>query len=103
MTAQFSHARGANRLGVEIPQNCNVTGFIFEGGVCKGVGITHRAIRTGRTAAVLDASLLGRIDVMGPDAAFFVYDTTISPLILAAILYDPMLREDGVCALPLRH
>lgn len=34
---------------MDIIQNCEVTGFIVEYGVCKGVETTHGAIRAGRT------------------------------------------------------
>jgi len=33
----WGYARAADRHGVDIIQNCEVTGFIAEGGVCKGV------------------------------------------------------------------
>ena len=35
----WGYARGADRRGVDIIQNCEVTGFIIEDGVCKGVRV----------------------------------------------------------------
>ena len=37
-----------NSRGVDIIQHCEVTGFIMEGGVCKGVETTCGPIRVGK-------------------------------------------------------
>ncbi|WP_299606145.1 sarcosine oxidase subunit beta family protein [uncultured Tateyamaria sp.] len=44
----WGYARAADRLGVDIIQNCEVTGFLIEGGTCKGVETTQGVIRAGR-------------------------------------------------------
>ncbi len=44
----WGYARAADRLGVEIVQNCEVTGFIVEGGTCKGVETSLGPVRAGR-------------------------------------------------------
>ena len=46
-------ARAADKLGVDIIQNCEVTGFLMEGGVCKGVETSHGPIRAGRVGAAV--------------------------------------------------
>jgi sarcosine oxidase subunit alpha len=51
------------------------------------------------SVGVLDASPLGKIEVMGPDAApflDFIYYNTISTLAPCRIRYGLMLREDGI-------
>jgi sarcosine oxidase subunit beta len=45
----WGYARAADGLGVDIIQNCEVTGFILEAGTCKGVETTQGPIRAGRT------------------------------------------------------
>ncbi|MCA8867221.1 MAG: sarcosine oxidase subunit beta family protein [Rhodobacteraceae bacterium] len=37
----WGYARGADRLGVDIIQNCEVTGFRIKGGICSGVETTR--------------------------------------------------------------
>ena len=44
----WGYARAADRLGVDIIQNCAVTDFIVENGVCTGVETSRGAIRAGR-------------------------------------------------------
>ncbi len=44
----WGFARAAWRNGVDIIQNCEVTGFVMEGGVCKGVETTAGEIRADR-------------------------------------------------------
>ncbi|MGD0184607.1 MAG: sarcosine oxidase subunit beta family protein [Roseiarcus sp.] len=41
----WGYARAASRLGVDIVQNCEVVGFIVEGGRCRGVETSLGAIR----------------------------------------------------------
>lgn len=45
----WGYARAASRLGVDIIQNCEVLGFIVEGGRCRGVETSLGAIRAERT------------------------------------------------------
>ncbi|MGV3550759.1 sarcosine oxidase subunit beta family protein [Rhizobium sp.] len=42
----WGYARGADRLGVDIIQNCEVTDFIIEGGRCRGVKTSKGEIRS---------------------------------------------------------
>lgn len=44
----WGYARAADRLGVDIIQNCEVIGFLTEGGICKGVETTQGVIRAGK-------------------------------------------------------
>lgn len=41
----WGYARAADRRGVDIVQNCEVTGFLIEGGACRGVETTRGPIR----------------------------------------------------------
>ena len=52
----WGFARGADRLGVDIIQQCEVNGFILEGGVCKGVTTSKGAVRADRTAVCVAGS-----------------------------------------------
>ncbi len=47
----WGYARGADRCGVDIIQNCEVTGFIMENGVCKGVETSKGQIRANKIAS----------------------------------------------------
>ena len=44
----WAYARGASRLGVDIIQNCEVDGFIIEGGQVRGVETSRGTIRADR-------------------------------------------------------
>jgi len=46
----WGYARGADMRGVDLIQNCEVTGFLLENGVCKGVETSRGTIRAARTA-----------------------------------------------------
>jgi sarcosine oxidase subunit beta len=48
----WGYARGADRRGVDIIQNCEVTGIDIEGGVVRGVQTTRGAIRAKKVAIV---------------------------------------------------
>ncbi|MCY4100505.1 MAG: FAD-dependent oxidoreductase, partial [Rhodobacteraceae bacterium] len=41
----WGYARGADRLGVDIIQNCEVTGFDIQNGICRGVETTKGSIK----------------------------------------------------------
>ncbi len=56
----WGYARGADMRGVDIIQNCEVTGFDIQGGVCRGVETTRGAIRA-RKVAVCVAGSSGRV------------------------------------------
>ncbi len=48
----WGYARGASERGVDLIQNCEVTGIDIEGGVVKGVQTTRGAIRARKVAMV---------------------------------------------------
>ena len=53
----WGYARGADSRGVDIVENCEVTGFLVEGGACVGVATTRGDIRAGKVGvAVAGAS-----------------------------------------------
>ena len=56
----WGYARGADSRGVDILQNCEVTGFQMDGGVCKGVETSRGAIRA-KKVAVCVAGSSGRV------------------------------------------
>ncbi|WP_425406633.1 sarcosine oxidase subunit beta family protein [Hwanghaeella sp.] len=56
----WGYARGADRRGVDIIQNCEVTGFKIENGICKGVETTKGPI-AGKKIAVCVAGSSGRV------------------------------------------
>ena len=56
----WGYARGADTRGVDIIQNCEVTGFDIENGKCRGVETTRGAIRA-RKVAVCVAGSSGRV------------------------------------------
>ena len=56
----WGYARGADSRGVDIIQNCEVTGIDIENGVCRGVQTTRGAIRA-RKVAMCVAGSSGRV------------------------------------------
>ena len=52
----WGYARGADSRGVDIIQNCEVTGFQIEGGVCTGVETTRGPIRANKIASCVAGS-----------------------------------------------
>ena len=48
----WGYARGADQRGVDLVQNCEVTGFDIEGGVIKGVQTTRGAVKAKKVAIV---------------------------------------------------
>ena len=56
----WGYARGADRKGVDIIQNCEVTGFLIENGVCHGVETTRGTIRA-KKVGVAVAGSTGRV------------------------------------------
>lgn len=59
----WGYARGADLKGVDIIQNCEVTGFRIENGTCRGVETTRGPIRAGKTAVCVAGSS-GRVMAM---------------------------------------
>jgi sarcosine oxidase subunit beta len=59
----WGYARGADLLGVDIVQNCEVTGFLFEGGRVVGVSTTRGEIRAGKVGLAVagNTSRLARL------------------------------------------
>tara|TARA_Y100000758_G_scaffold112964_1_gene79153 strand:+ start:397 stop:1647 length:1251 start_codon:yes stop_codon:yes gene_type:complete len=52
----WGYARGADGLGVDIIQNCEVTGFKIESGVCKGIQSSRGDIRAKQVAVCVAGS-----------------------------------------------
>ena len=52
----WGYARGADRRGVDIVQNCEVTGSLIENGVCRGVETTRGTIRAGKVGVAVAGS-----------------------------------------------
>ena len=52
----WGYARAADALGVDIIQNCEVTGFQIENGVCQGVETDRGPIRAGRVGVCVAGS-----------------------------------------------
>ena len=52
----WGYARAADRLGVDIIQNCEVTGFTIEQGKCLGVETTQGTIKAKKTAVCVAGS-----------------------------------------------
>ncbi len=52
----WGYARGADSHGVDIIQNCEVTGFRIENGVCKGVETSRGYIGAGKVASCVAGS-----------------------------------------------
>ena len=52
----WGFARGADSRGVDIIQNCEVTGMIIENGVCKGVETSRGQIRARKVASCVAGS-----------------------------------------------
>ena len=52
----WGYARGADRLGVDLIQNCEVTGFTIRNGRCLGVETTRGEIRASKVAVCVAGS-----------------------------------------------
>ncbi len=52
----WGYARAADQLGVDIIQNCEVTGFLIEDGVCSGVETTRGTIKAAKVASCVAGS-----------------------------------------------
>jgi sarcosine oxidase subunit beta len=59
----WGYARGADQRGVDLIQNCEVTGIDIEGGRVKGVQTTRGAIRAGKVGIVV-AGRSGQVAAM---------------------------------------
>ena len=52
----WGYARGADQLGVDIIQNCEVTGLLIDNGVCKGVETSKGTIKADNVASCVAGS-----------------------------------------------
>ena len=52
----WGYARGADQRGVDILQNCEVTDFIIENGVCRGVETNRGSIRANKVGVAVAGS-----------------------------------------------
>jgi len=59
----WGYARGADRLGVDLIQNCEVTGIDIENGKVRGVETSRGAIRAGKVAIIV-AGRSGQVAAM---------------------------------------
>ena len=79
----WGYARAADRLGVDIAQNCEVTGFLVEGGVCKGVETTLGTIRSDRVGVAVAGHSTHLADMAG-------YSLPIHSYALQAFVSEPL-------------
>ncbi len=61
----WGYARGADMHGVDIIQNCEVTGFLIEDGVCKGVETSRGTIKAKKVASCVAGSSSRLMDKAG--------------------------------------
>ncbi|MEZ5478036.1 MAG: sarcosine oxidase subunit beta family protein [Thiolinea sp.] len=52
----WGYARGADQRGVDLIQNCEVTGFLLDNGTCTGVETTRGSIRADKVAVCVAGS-----------------------------------------------
>ncbi len=79
----WGYARAASALGVDIIQNCEVRGFIREGGRCVGVETTLGIVRAGRVGL----AAAGHSSVLAQLAGFRLPVTSYA---LQAIVTEPL-------------
>ncbi|MCP4070970.1 MAG: sarcosine oxidase subunit beta family protein [Hyphomicrobiales bacterium] len=79
----WGYARAADRLGVDIIQNCEVTGVIVEGGRVTGVETSLGKIRASR----FGAAIAGHSSVLAEMAG---YDLPIQSYALQAFVSEPL-------------
>jgi sarcosine oxidase subunit beta len=79
----WAYARAADRLGVDIVQNCEVTEFLIEGGRCKGVATNRGTIRAERTGL----AVAGHSSVLAAKAGFRL---PIQSYTLQAMVSEPI-------------
>lgn len=79
----WGYARAADALGVDIIQNCKVTDFLIEGGMCKGVETPLGTIRAGKVGA----AVAGHSSVL---AGLAGYTLPIQSYALQAFVSEPM-------------
>ncbi|MFZ5675106.1 MAG: sarcosine oxidase subunit beta family protein [Pseudomonadota bacterium] len=79
----WGYARAASALGVDIIQNCEVTGFIIAGGRCRGVVTTRGEIRAER----IGMAVAGHSSVLAAKAGF---ELPINSYALQACVSEPV-------------
>ena len=79
----WGYARAADQCGVDIIQNCEVTGFLTEGGVCKGVETTMGTIRAGRIGVAVAGHSSQMAELGG-------YNLPIESYALQAFVSEPL-------------
>jgi sarcosine oxidase subunit beta len=79
----WGYARAADRLGVDIIQNCEVQGFAIEGGRCRGVMTSRGRIRTERVGL----AVAGHSSTLAAQAGFFL---PINSYALQAFVSEPI-------------
>jgi sarcosine oxidase subunit beta len=79
----WSYARAADRLGVDILQNCEVEGFIVEDGRCRGVRTSRGDIRADRVGM----AVAGHSSVLAAKAGFAL---PIQSYVLQACVSEPV-------------
>jgi len=90
----WGYARAADRLGVDIVQNCEVRGFIVEDGRCRGVRTTLgdiRAERTGMAVAGHSSVLAGMAGFRLPIISYALQACVTEPIkpALDCVLLSP--------------
>lgn len=79
----WGYARAASALGVDIIQNCEVTGFLVENGRCAGVETTRGEIR----AEVTGMAVAGHSSVLAEKAGF---ELPVRSFALQAMVSEPV-------------
>ena len=79
----WGYARGADRLGVDLIQNCEVEDFLVEGGRCRGVKTTRGVIRADRVGI----AVAGHSSVLAEKAGFRLPVTSYT---LQACITEPV-------------
>ncbi|MFZ5794268.1 MAG: sarcosine oxidase subunit beta family protein [Sphingomonas sp.] len=79
----WGYARAADALGVDVIQNCEVTGFAMTGGRVSGVATTRGAIAAGRVGICVAGN-------SGPVAAFAGLELPIEAHTLQAFVTEPV-------------
>ncbi|MBL0370622.1 sarcosine oxidase subunit beta family protein [Rhizobium sp. KVB221] len=88
----WGYARAADRLGVDIIQNCEVTDFIVEGGRCRGVVTSKGSIRADRVGL----AVAGHSSQMAAKAGFRM---PIISYTLQACVSEPVKQALGCTVL----
>jgi sarcosine oxidase subunit beta len=79
----WGYARGADRLGVDIIQNCEVLDFLIEGGRCRGVVTSRGTIRAERVGV----AVAGHSSVLAAKAGYML---PINSYALQAFVSEPV-------------